>query len=49
MLQEIIAMSVFAIFCLLYMKESLSVDFLYAGLCLVGAAYFMFRSMPAAR
>ena len=48
-LQEIIAMSVFAIFCLLYMKESLSVDFLYAGLCLVGAAYFMFRSMPAAR
>ena len=48
-LQEIIAMSVFAIFCLVYMKESLSVDFLYAGLCLVGAAYFMFRSVPAAQ
>lgn len=43
-LQEIIAMGVFALFCFFYMKEKLSLDFLWAGLCLCGAAYFMFRS-----
>lgn len=44
-LQEIIAMSVFAVFAWLYMKEPLRMDLFYAGLCLVGAAYFMFRGM----
>jgi uncharacterized protein (DUF486 family) len=42
-IQEIITMVVFAGFAVLYMKKDLSLDFLYAGLCLVGAAYFMFR------
>jgi hypothetical protein len=42
-MQEVITMCVFAVFCLLYMKESLRLDFLWAGLCLVAAAYFMFR------
>ena len=42
-IQEIITMSVFALFCVLYMKQSLKLDFLWAGLCLLGAAYFMFR------
>jgi hypothetical protein len=36
-------MVVFAFFSLFYMKEKPTLDFLYAGLCLVGAAFFMFR------
>jgi uncharacterized protein (DUF486 family) len=46
-LQEIITMVVFAVFALVYMKQSLRSDFLWAGLCLVAAAYFMFRNRPA--
>jgi uncharacterized protein (DUF486 family) len=42
-MQEIIALSVFVPFAFLYMKEPLRLDFLWAALCLVGAAYFMFR------
>lgn len=42
-IQEIITMIVFAGFALLYMKQPLKLDFLWAGFCLVGAAYFMFR------
>jgi uncharacterized protein (DUF486 family) len=47
-IQEIVTMCVFAVFCVLYMKQSLKLDFLWAGLCLLGAAYFMFRgfSLP---
>ena len=44
-MQEIITMCVFAVFCVLYMKEQLRLDFLWAGLCMVGAAYFMFREV----
>ena len=44
-IQEIITMTVFAAFCALYMKERISLDFLWAGLCLIGAAYFMFRNV----
>jgi len=43
-LQEIIALSVFVPFAVLYMKEPLRMDYLWAGLCLIGAAYFMFRA-----
>jgi hypothetical protein len=43
-MQEIIALSVFVPFAIWYMKEPLRLDFVWAGLCLVGAAYFMFRS-----
>ena len=42
-IQEIIAMIVFAGFAFFYMRIPLKLDFLWAGLCLVGAAYFMFR------
>ncbi|HLT13159.1 MAG TPA: DMT family protein [Marinobacter sp.] len=42
-LQEIITLSVFVPFAILYMKEPIKLDFLWAGLCMVGAAYFMFR------
>ena len=44
-LQEIITISVFAAFCVVYMKEPLKLDFLWAALCLAGAAYFMFRHL----
>lgn len=42
-MQEIIALTVFVPFAVFYMKEPLRMDFLWAGLCLVAAAYFMFR------
>lgn len=42
-MQEIIAMSVFAVFYVFYMREKLTWDYLWAGLCLAGAAFFMFR------
>jgi uncharacterized protein len=43
-MQEIITLSVFVPFALFYMKEPLKLDYLWAALCMVGAAYFMFRS-----
>ena len=43
-MQEIITMSVFVPFVVLYMGQPLKLDYLWAALCLVGAAYFMFRS-----
>lgn len=46
-LQEIITLSVFVPFAILYMKESLRLDYLWAGLCMVGAAYFIFRGEVA--
>lgn len=42
-MQEIITMAVFTGFLVFYMKQSLKWDLLWAGLCLVGAAYFIFR------
>jgi hypothetical protein len=42
-LQEIITLSIFVPFALLYLKEKLTLDYLWAGLCLCGAAFFMFR------
>ena len=44
-IQEIITMSVFAGFSIFYMKQGIKTDFIYAGICLLGAAYFMFRSI----
>ena len=46
-IQEIITMCVFAGFAYWYMQQSLRWDFLWAGLCLVAAAYFMFRGNPS--
>lgn len=43
-MQEVISLSVFVPFALLYMKEPLKLDYLWAGLCMAGAAYFMFRT-----
>ena len=43
-MQEVITLSVFAPFAVMYMNEPLKLDYLWAGLCLLGAVYFMFRS-----
>ena len=43
-MQEVITLAVFVPFALFYMRQPLKLDFLYAGLCLVAAAWFMFRS-----
>ena len=43
-LQEIIALIVFAPFAVLYMRQPIKLDYLWAALCLVGAVYFVFRS-----
>ncbi|MBO9667608.1 MAG: DMT family protein [Bdellovibrio sp.] len=43
-MQEVITMVVFAGFSVLYMKQPLKLDFLWAGVCLLGAVYFIFRS-----
>lgn len=43
-IQEVITMVVFAGFTVLYMKQPIKTDFLWASLCMVGAVYFMFRS-----
>lgn len=43
-IQEVITLSIFVPFSVLYLKEPLKLDYLWAGLCLMGAVYFMFRS-----
>lgn len=42
-LQEVITLLVFVPFALLVMKQPLKLDFLWAGLCMCGAVYFIFR------
>lgn len=42
-IQEITTMIVFSGFLVFYMRQPLKLDYLWAGLCLVGAAYFIFR------
>ena len=43
-LQEVITLAVFVPFAVYYMKVPFKLDFLWAGLCLVGAVYFIFRT-----
>ena len=43
-LQEVITLSVFIPFAVMYMKQPIKLDFLWASLCLCGAVYFVFRS-----
>jgi hypothetical protein len=47
-IQEVVTMLVFAGFCVAYMKQPLTWDYLWASLCLAAAAYFMFRTLPVA-
>ena len=43
-MQEAITLTVFVPFAVLYMKQPMKLDFLWAALCLMGAVYFIFRS-----
>jgi uncharacterized protein (DUF486 family) len=43
MMQEVITLLVFVPFSVYYMKQPLRLDFLWAGVCLLGAVYFVFR------
>ena len=43
LLQEVITLSVFVPFAVLYLKEPLKLDYLWAALCIMGAVYFVFR------
>jgi uncharacterized protein len=42
-MQEVITLAVFVPFAVLYMGQAMKLDFLWAGLCLLGAVYFIFR------
>ena len=42
-IQEVITLSIFVPFSVIYMKEPLRWNYLWAGLCMVGAVYFMFK------
>ena len=44
-LQEVIMLAVFVPFSIFYLREPLKLDYLWAGLCLCGAAYFAFRGL----
>jgi len=43
-LQEVVTLAVFVPFAIIYMQQPIKLDFLWAGLCLMGAVYFMFRT-----
>jgi uncharacterized protein (DUF486 family) len=44
LLQEVITLVVFIPFAVLYMRQPIRLDFLWAALCLAGAVYFIFRA-----
>ncbi len=46
-LQEVIALSVFVPFAVLYMGQPLKLDYLWAAFCIMGAVYFIFREQGA--
>jgi uncharacterized protein len=43
-MQEVITLSIFIPFAVFYLNEPIKLDYLWAGLCMVGAVYFIFRS-----
>ncbi len=43
-MQEVITLGVFIPFAVIYMQQPVKLDYLWAGLCLMGAVYFMFRA-----
>ena len=44
--EEVITLTVFVPFAILYLREKPTLDYLWATLCLAGAAFFLFRKMP---
>src|SRR5947209_1061656 len=43
-MQEVITLTVFVPFAVVYLEQPLKLDYLWAGLCMAGAAYFIFRN-----
>ncbi len=43
-MQEVITLAVFVPFAVFYLGQPLKLDYLWAGLCLLGAVYFIFRA-----
>ena len=43
-MQEVITLAVFVPFAVIFMKQPIKLDFLWAGLCMMGAVYFIFRN-----
>ena len=43
-LQEVVTLTIFVPFAVFYMQQPLKLDYLWAGLCMLGAVYFIFRS-----
>ncbi|MEN9728844.1 MAG: hypothetical protein RL434_3210 [Pseudomonadota bacterium] len=43
-LQEVITLGIFVPFSIFYLRERLTLDYLWAGLCLLGAVFFIFRA-----
>jgi uncharacterized protein (DUF486 family) len=43
-MQEVITLAVFVPFAVFYLKQPLKLDYLWAALCMGGAAYFIFRN-----
>ncbi len=43
-MQEVITLAVFVPFAVIYLDQPLKLDFLWAGFCLIGAVYFVFRN-----
>lgn len=42
-IQEVISLSIFSIFSILYLKEKFTVNYFFAFLCILGAVFFMFK------
>ncbi|MCK9283404.1 MAG: DMT family protein [Rhodocyclaceae bacterium] len=42
-LQEVVTLTIFVPFAMLYMQQPIKLDYLWAGLCMLGAVYFIFR------
>lgn len=47
-MQEIITLLVFVPFSLFYLREKLTIDYLWAGFCILGAVFFLFRAKAIA-
>jgi uncharacterized protein (DUF486 family) len=43
-MQEVITLTLFVPFAMVYLNQPFKMDFVWAGLCMVGAVYFIFRS-----
>ena len=48
-MQEVITLAVFVPFSVFFLNEPLKLDYVWAGLCMVGAVYFIFRAAPPER